>query len=68
MILHLTDGKTLQKQLDSPTMGLRLEGITFRGQDMYQLLQMKDGELRERLGVLYTRFAPFSQEHSDDED
>ena len=49
-------------------MGLRVNGITFSGQDMYQLLQMKDGELREQLGVLYTRFAPFRQERSDAED
>lgn len=48
-------------------MGLHVEGITFRGLDMYQLLQMKDGELRERLGVLYTRFAPFLLEDCHDE-
>jgi hypothetical protein len=43
-------------------MGLHLEGITFKGRDMHQLLQMSNEELRERLSVLYTRYAPFSQE------
>ena len=62
MILHHTDGQSTEKRLDSNTMGFRLEGITFKGLDVYQLLQMKDEELRERLSVLYTRFAPFSQE------
>lgn len=67
MILHLTNGLSTEKRLNSPTMGLHVEGITFRGLDMYQLLQMKDGELRERLGVLYTRFAPFLLEDCHDE-
>jgi hypothetical protein len=43
-------------------MGLRIEGITFKGRDMHQLLQMSNEELRERLSVLYTRYAPSSQE------
>jgi hypothetical protein len=68
LILHLTNGTTLQKPLDSATMGLRLDGITFKGQDMCQLLQMNNEELRERLSVLYTRFAPFSQEHAHAQD
>lgn len=40
-------------------MGLRVEAITFDGQDLLRLLQMKDGEIRDRLSVWYTRFAPF---------
>jgi hypothetical protein len=62
LILHLTSGSSTEKGLNSPTMGLRLESITFKGHDMHQLLQMSDEELRERLSVLYTRYAPFSQE------
>ena len=62
MILHLTNGLSTEKGLESPTMGLRLESLTFKGQDMYQLLQMSNEELRERLSVLYTRFGPLSQE------
>lgn len=62
MILHLVCGLSTEKTLNSPTMGLHLEGITFKGRDMHQLLQMSNEELRERLSVLYTRYAPFSQE------
>lgn len=39
-------------------MGLRVEAITFDGQDLLRLLQMKDGEIRDRLSVWYTRFGP----------
>jgi hypothetical protein len=49
-------------------MGLHLERLTLKGQDLYQLLQMSDGELRETLSILYTRFAPFSQEIAHAED
>jgi hypothetical protein len=49
-------------------MGLHLNSVTLKGLDLYQLLQMSNEEMRERLGILYTRFAPFSQENSNDED
>ena len=65
MILHLTSGRSVSAGLSAPTMGLGIAVVAFSAQDMHQLLQMSDGELRERLSILYTRFAPFSQEHSD---
>ena len=68
MILHLTNGLSTEKTLTSATMGLHLERLTLKGQDLYQLLQMSDGELRETLSILYTRFAPFSQEIAHAED
>jgi hypothetical protein len=49
-------------------MGLHLNSVTLKGLDLYQLLQMSNEEMRERLGILHTRFAPFSQENSNDED
>ena len=40
-------------------MGFCLAGLTLEGQDLHRLLQMKDGEIRERLSVWYTRFGPW---------
>lgn len=68
MIFHLTNGLSTEKRWDSPTMGLHLNSVTLKGLDLYQLLQMSNEEMRERLGILHTRFAPFSQENSNDED
>ena len=58
MILHLTNGLSTEKNLTSPTMGFRLEGLTLECHDMRQLLRMSNEELREQLSILYTRFAP----------
>lgn len=67
MIFNLTNGLSTEKRWDSPTMGLHLNSVTLKGLDLYQLLQMSNEEMRERLGILYTRFAPLPQEQSDDE-
>jgi len=39
-------------------MGYELNGVTFDSEDLHKLLLMKDGELREYLGILATRFRP----------
>ena len=65
MILHLTNGLSTEKSLTSPTMGFRLEGLTFKEQDMYQLLRMSNEELREQLSILHTRFMPSINKEQD---
>jgi hypothetical protein len=34
--------------------------VTFDSEDLHKLLLMKDGELREYLGILTTRFGPIN--------
>ena len=60
MKLHTTDDKEIESQLDSPTMGLRLDAVTFTGADFHEMLQWDAERLREYLGILYTRFEPWS--------
>lgn len=58
MKLHLSDGSEKSTRLDAPTMGLLMKAITFYGEDLQQMMQWSGEELKERLGVLYTRFGP----------
>jgi len=46
-------------------MGFRLEGLTFKEQDVYQLLRMSNEELREQLSILHTRFGPSLNKEQD---
>ena len=58
MDLHLSNGKQHTVQVGSATYGYLVESITLNFKDVRNLLNMKDGELREYLGVLFTRYAP----------
>ena len=62
MKLHLSDGSEKSMRLDGATMGLKVEAITFYGGDFHQMMQWSGEELKERLGVLYTRFGPLEEE------
>jgi hypothetical protein len=62
MELHLNDGTNRAVRVGARTIGLAITGVTFGSEDLYKLLQMKDGELREYLGVLSTRFRPPTKE------
>ena len=64
MELHLTNDKSRTVQVGSPTYGYRVDRITLDFNDMRNLLGMKDGELREYLGILHTRFAPPQEQQS----
>jgi hypothetical protein len=58
MELQLTNGRQHTVQAGSATYGYHIESITLNYRDIRNLLSMKDGELREYLGVLFTRFPP----------
>jgi len=58
MILHLTSGEDVCVDMAAATMGLHLRAITLEAADMYKLCLLDKDDLKERIGVLYTRFAP----------
>ena len=58
MILHLTSGEKVFKDITAATMGLHLRAITLEAADMHKLCLLDKDDLKERIGVLYTRFAP----------
>jgi hypothetical protein len=58
MELQLSNGERRTVQVGVSAYGYRAESITLDFRDMRNLLNMKDGELREYLGVLFTRFPP----------
>ena len=64
MELHMTNDKSRTVQVGGSTYGYRVDRITLDFKDMRNLLGMKDGELREYLGILYTRFAPSQEQQS----
>lgn len=63
MIAKMSDGRSVELRVVSPTMGMRLDEVTFKLEDLYKLYQMKDGELKDWLGILMTRFAPQEKKH-----
>lgn len=58
MELQLSNGERRNIQAGGATYGYHVESITLNYRDIRNLLSMKDGELREYLGVLFTRFSP----------
>jgi hypothetical protein len=58
MELQLSNGEKRTVHAGGPTYGYHVESITLNFRDMRNLLSMEDGELREYLGVLFTRFPP----------
>jgi len=58
MILHLTSGKDVCTDMAAATIGLHLRAITLEAADMHKLCLLDKDALQERIGVLYTRFAP----------
>jgi hypothetical protein len=58
MELQLSNGERRTVQAGGATYGYHVESITLNFRDIRNLLNMKDGELREYLGVLFTRFPP----------
>jgi len=58
MRLNLSDEKTLERSVGYATMGLRLRAVTFNSEDLYKLLKMDDGQMRDWLSTLRTRFEP----------
>ena len=58
MILHLISGKDVCVDMAAATMGLHLRAITLEAADMHKLCLLDKEGLTERIGVLYTRFAP----------
>jgi len=58
MILHLTSGEEIFKDIMVATIGLHLRAITLEAADMHKLCLLDKDALKERIGVLYTRFAP----------
>jgi hypothetical protein len=58
MILHLTSGEDVCVDMAAATMGLNLRAITLETADMHKLCLLDKDGLKERIGVLYTQFAP----------
>ena len=58
MILHLTSGEDVCVDMAAATIGLHLRAITLEAADMHKLCLLDKDGLKERIGVLYTRFAP----------
>lgn len=58
MQMHLDNGEKRTVRVIGSTYGFRVTGVTLDFGDVCNLLNMKDGELRDYLGVLFTRFAP----------
>ncbi len=54
----LSNGETREIRISSPTMGLRVDSLVLKSSDLRKLLEMNDGQLREWLSVLTTRFGP----------
>jgi hypothetical protein len=54
----LSNGDTREIRISSPTMGLRFDSLVLNSSDMRKLLELNDGQLREWLSVLTTRFGP----------
>jgi hypothetical protein len=62
MELQLSNGERRTIQVGSPTLGYHVESITLNFRDIRNLLSMKENDLRDYLGVLFTRFPPPPQE------
>jgi hypothetical protein len=58
MELQLSNGERRTIQAGGATYGYHVESITLNYNDIRNLLNMKDGELRHYLVVLTTRFPP----------
>jgi hypothetical protein len=58
MELQLSNGERRTVPAGGATYGYRVESITLNYNDIRNLLNMKDGDLRHYLGVLTTRFPP----------
>jgi len=54
----LSNGETREIRISSPTMGLCVDSLMLKSSDLRKLLEMNDGQLREWLSVLTTRFGP----------
>jgi hypothetical protein len=54
----LSNGETREIPISSSTMGLRVDSLVIKSSDLRKLLEMNDGQLREWLSVLTTRFGP----------
>lgn len=54
----LSNGDTREIRISSPTMGLRVDSLVLNSSDLRKLLELNDGQLREWLSILTTRFGP----------
>jgi hypothetical protein len=54
----LSNGDTREICISSPTMGLRVDSLVLNSSDLRKLLELNDGQLREWLSILTTRFGP----------